>query len=52
MYIHGIKVHNLKYPPNVLAVYRHNTPDPYYAFHCAGIFDAGLVRSLTLRYVL
>ena len=41
--IDGIKLHSLKYPPNVLALCWHNTP-AYYAFYCANIiFDAGLV---------
>ena len=45
MYFHGIKLHSLKYPPNMLVLCWHSTP-AYYAFYYAGIFDAGLSGGL------
>ena len=42
IYFHEIKLHSLKYPPNILALFWHSTP-AYYGFqYYAGIFDAGL----------
>ena len=40
IHFHGIKLNNLKYSPNMLALCWHSTP-AYYAFYYVGIFDGG-----------
>ena len=47
MNFHGIKLHSLKYPPNMLALCWHSTP-AYHAFYYVGIFVAGLAVRLVL----
>ena len=43
IYFHGIKLHSLKYLPNMLALYWHSTPQPIICFlFYAGIYDADL----------
>ena len=45
IYLFGIKLHSLKYPPNMLALSWQSTP-AYYAFDYAGIFDADLMVTI------
>ena len=43
---HGIKLHRLKHPPNMLALCWYDTT-AYYAMLIAGTFDTGLIISIS-----